>query len=329
MTVSVSEKLRRFYDQFSGNDQVLVVINADPDAIASAMAISRLLWRKVANVTISHVNPINRPDNLAMICLLRVSLVPFKEVEPERFNRVVIVDSQPNHHELMAQLNPNVIIDHHPDTGVKAPFLDIRSNYGATSSILTEYLRAAKIKPSVKLATGLFHAIKTDTNDFERQTVIEDIRAFHYLFRHANIHLARKIELADLRPDFLKYFKIALQTMRMRKGRVFVHLGPVINPDVCVIIADFFMRINSITWSIVSGTFDKRLIVIFRNDGIRRNAGNTAKESFGHLGSAGGHKSMARAEMLLSDLKDHIDHRDEKKLLQWMISQVEKKAGKK
>jgi nanoRNase/pAp phosphatase (c-di-AMP/oligoRNAs hydrolase) len=329
MTVSVSEKLRRFYDQFSGNDQVLVVINADPDAIASAMAISRLLWRKVANVTISHVNPINRPDNLAMICLLRVSLVPFKEVEPERFNRVVIVDSQPNHHELMAQLKPNVIIDHHPDTGVKAPFLDIRSNYGATSSILTEYLRAAKIKPSVKLATGLFHAIKTDTNDFERQTVIEDIRAFHYLFRHANIHLARKIELADLRPDFLKYFKIALQTMRMRKGRVFVHLGPVINPDVCVIIADFFMRINSITWSIVSGTFDKRLIVIFRNDGIRRNAGNTAKESFGHLGSAGGHKSMARAEMLLSDLKDHIDHRDEKKLLQWMISQVEKKAGKK
>jgi len=48
------EKLRRFYDQFSGNDRVLVVINADPDAIASAMAVSRLLWRKVANVTISH-----------------------------------------------------------------------------------------------------------------------------------------------------------------------------------------------------------------------------------------------------------------------------------
>jgi nanoRNase/pAp phosphatase (c-di-AMP/oligoRNAs hydrolase) len=329
MAVSASEKLRRFYDQFNGNDPVLVVINADPDAIASAMAVSRLLWRKVANVTISNVNPINRPDNLAMISLLGVSLVPFKEVETERYSRLVMVDSQPNHHELMMQLEPGVIIDHHPDTGVKAPFLDIRSNYGATSTILTEYLRAAKIKPSVKLATGLFHGIKTDTNDFKRQAVIEDIRAFQYLFRYANIHLARKIELADLRPDFLKYFKIALQTMRMRKGRIFIHLGPVVNPDVCVIIADFFMRINSITWSIVSGTFDKKLIVIFRNDGIRRNAGNTAKESFGHLGSAGGHKSMARAEMLLSDLKDHIDHRDEKKLLQWMMSQVEKKAGKK
>jgi hypothetical protein len=33
MTLSAPEKLRRFYDQFSGHDHVLVVINADPDAI--------------------------------------------------------------------------------------------------------------------------------------------------------------------------------------------------------------------------------------------------------------------------------------------------------
>ena len=66
MSQSASEKLRRFYGQFSGSDHVLIVINADPDAIASAMAVSRLLWRKVISVTISHINTINRPDNLAM-----------------------------------------------------------------------------------------------------------------------------------------------------------------------------------------------------------------------------------------------------------------------
>ena len=64
------EKLGRFYEQFAGSDQVLILINADPDAIASAMAVSRLLWRKVMSVTISHINTINRPDNLAMIRLL-------------------------------------------------------------------------------------------------------------------------------------------------------------------------------------------------------------------------------------------------------------------
>lgn len=329
MKASNSEKLRRFYDQFSRNDGVLVVINADPDAIASAMAVSRLLWRKVSSVTISNVNEINRPDNLAMLRLLGVALVPFAEVDLDHYNRIVIVDSQPDHNEHMTQLKPDVIIDHHPKTNSEASFSDIRSNYGATATILTEYIRAARIKPSVKLATGLFHAIKTDTNDFKRQTLIEDIRAFQYVFRYANIHLARKIEQADLRLDFLKYFKNALQSMRLRKGRVFVHLGAVVNPDICVIIADFFMRINSVTWSIVSGSCDKKLVVIFRNDGIRRNAGKVAKESFGQLGSAGGHKNMARAEVALSDIKELVDYRDVKRFMRWIIRRVEKRAGKK
>jgi nanoRNase/pAp phosphatase (c-di-AMP/oligoRNAs hydrolase) len=328
MKRSLPEKLRRFYDQFSGNDHVLVVINADPDAIASAMAVSRLLWRKVVNVTIAHINIINRPDNLTMIRLLGVTLVPFEQIQVDQFSRIVIVDSQPDHNEQMARLNPHVIIDHHPDSGCKAPFVDIRPQYGATATILTEYLQAAKIKPSAQLATGLYQGIKTDTNDFKGQTQIEDVRAFQYLFRHANIHLARKIEQADLRFDLLKYFKFALQNMRQRKGKVYVHLGSVVNPDVCVIIADFFMRINTVTWSIVSGIFDKKLIIIFRNDGIRKNAGKVAKEGFGKLGNAGGHKNMARAEIALSGLKEQvdIDVRDEKKLLSWIIGRTARRV---
>ena len=326
MNRTVPEKLRRFYDQFSGTDHVLIVINADPDAIASAMAISRLLWRKVVSVTISHINTINRPDNLAMIRLLGVTMVPFEKIATDKFSRIVIVDSQPDHNEQLAVLRPDVIIDHHPDSGAKAPYLDIRPNYGATSSILTEYLQTAKIKPSAKLATGLYHGIKTDTNDFKGQTQIEDVRAFQYLFRYANMHLAHKIEKADLRFDLLKYFKIALQNMRKRKNKVYAHLGNVVNPDVCVLVADFFMRINTVTWSIVSGICDKKLTIIFRNDGIRKNAGKVAKEGFGKLGNAGGHKNMARAEIALTDLKNHVDFRDDKKLQSWIIARTATRA---
>ena len=329
MSISAKEKMRRFHDQFSGNDHVLVVINADPDAIGSAMAIKRLLWRRVASVTISNVNTIDRPDNLAMVRLLSVQMTPFSELTPKKFSRFVIVDSQPNHNAAMMGLSLTAIIDHHPDTKPTAPFIDIRPNYGATATIMTEYLRAENIKPSAKLATGLWHGIKTDTSDFTGRTQIEDVRAFQYLFRHANIHLARKIEQADLRKDYLKYFRTALKSMRLRKGRAFVHLGPVTNPDVCVIIADFFMRIDEVAWSIVSGLCDKKLTIIFRNDGIRRNAGQVASESFGHIGSAGGHKNMARAEINTGELRNLVDYRDEDKLSAWIIRQVQKKAGKK
>lgn len=321
------EKLRRFYEQFSGTDQVLIVINADPDAIASAMAVKRLLWRKVAGITIAHVNVIQRPDNLNMIHLLGINLVHVSELQPERFTRFVIVDSQPSHHDSFQNFRFDVVIDHHPDTAPQAPFVDIRPRYGATASMMTEYLRAARIKPSGKLAAGLFHAIKTDTCDFERQTQIEDLTAFQFLFRHANIHLARRIEQTDLKMEFLKFFRKAIETRRFRKGRLFAHLGAVSNPDVCVLIADFFMRIETVHWTIVSGTFERKLILIVRNDGIRKNAGKVVKESFAALGSAGGHRTMARAEIPLGELGAMVDHKDRKKLLNWVINQIQKKAG--
>jgi nanoRNase/pAp phosphatase (c-di-AMP/oligoRNAs hydrolase) len=329
MTLSAAEKLRRFYDPFEGDNNVLILINADPDSIASAMAVKRLLWRKVSSVTISNINIIKRPDNIAMIRLLGVDLVPIKNIVKDSFNRFVTVDSQPNHNEIFTEYPPHIIIDHHPDTGASAPFVDIRPKYGATATIMTEYLRAAKIKPSSKLATGLFYAIKTDTDNFVRQTLIEDVRAFQFLYRHSNLHLINKIEQSELTVDFLKYFKIALDNKRVLKGHIFAHLGQVVNPDICVIIADFFLKISSVNWSIVSGLYSKKLVIVFRNDGLRKDAGKVAKQSFGQIGSAGGHKSMARAEIPFTDLKEVVDYKDDKKLLRWIINKIEKKAGKK
>jgi nanoRNase/pAp phosphatase (c-di-AMP/oligoRNAs hydrolase) len=324
----IPEKLRKFYDHFSGNDNVLILINADPDAIASAMAVKRLLWRKVAGITVSAINVIKRPDNLTMIRMLGVDLVHVDKIDEKLYSRFVIVDSQPCHNEAFRRFPIDVIIDHHPRTDDQASFMDIRPNYGATATILTEYLRAARIKPSVKLASALFYAIKTDTSNFERQTQIEDLKSFQFLFRYANPHLVRKIEQAELRPDFLKYFKLALERKRMRKGRVFIHLGPVVSPDICVLIADFFLRVNKITWSIVSGIHEKKLVIVLRNDGLRKNAGNVAKQSFSALGSAGGHKTMARAEIPIPDLVNHVDHQDDPKVLRWIIQRIEKRAGK-
>ncbi|MEE8542088.1 MAG: DHH family phosphoesterase [Desulfobacterales bacterium] len=325
MKFSAAERLRRFYGHFAGEDHVLIMIYADPDSIARDIALKRLLCSKVANVSIAKINTIKRPDNLAMIRLLGVKLVNAREVDPYQFNRLVMVDSQPGHHEDFEGLKPDVVIDHHPETDFEAPFKDVRPKYGATATIITEYLKAARIKPSVKLATGLFHAIKTDTQNFERQALIEDMQAFQFLFRHANLNLAWKIEHAELKAGFLKYFKIALKEMRLRKGWIFSHLGNVANPDICVILADFFMKVDAVTWSLVSGIYNKKLILIFRNDGLRKDAGNLAQKSFGYIGSAGGHKSMARAEISISDLKDRVDHKDNAKMLAWIIQNVQKK----
>jgi len=326
MATSALEKLRRLLGLFSYEDRLLVLINADPDAMAGAMALKRLLWRQVSSTTIAHVNTITRPDNLAMIRLLKLDMVPIKEINQGEFTHFAVIDSQPNHHENFQEINFDLIIDHHPETEVKAPFTDIRPNYGATSTIMTQYLRAAKIKPSAKLATALFYGIKSDTMNFARKALVEDVNAFQFLFRYINVHMAKRIEQAEMTLDFLKYYQIALENMRVRKQRIHVHLGPVLNPDVCVSLADFFMKIHDVAWSIISGTYQKRLIIIVRNDGIRKDAGKLLQEIFGEMGQAGGHKAMARAEIPLKELEGMVQSTDAQALSRWIIRKLDKRT---
>jgi nanoRNase/pAp phosphatase (c-di-AMP/oligoRNAs hydrolase) len=316
---SNTEKLKKLLAQFTKDDCVLIPINADPDSIGSAMAMKRLLWHKVISVTISNINVIKRPDNLAMIRLLGAKVIPFEKIDTNAFNNFVLVDSQPIHNPNFSNLKFSVIIDHHPLTNIDASFSDIRPQYGAASSIMTEYLKAAKIKPSMRLATALFYGIKTDTSDFERQALPEDMRAFQYLFRFINVTLARKIEFAEITIQFLKYYKIALENMVIRGNRAYVNLGLVVNPDVCVLIADFFMKVYGIDWTFIAGLYKENLIIIFRNNGIRKDAGKLAQRCFGDIGSAGGHKSVARAEIPLDRVKDVVDYKTPSKLLSWII----------
>jgi len=328
LTTNSADRMHELLDQFSGADHALILINADPDSIASAMALERLLWKRVTRINISNINTITRPDNMAMIQLFDVTLIHVSKIEPHLYNKIAILDSQPDHNESFKGLDYTVIIDHHEPGSYTAPFMDIRPHYGATSSIMTEYLKSAKIKPSERLATALFHGIKTDTANFERLATNADIRAFQFLFRHANIHLARRIEHVDLRIGFLDYFKRAIEEKVIDDTRTFIHLGNVENPDICVLIADFFMRVNTLTWSIVSGIYEDKLIIILRNDGLQKDAGKLASRQFGAIGSAGGHQSMARAEILLENVRKDTKNQEKESIRKWIFDKINGQLAK-
>jgi nanoRNase/pAp phosphatase (c-di-AMP/oligoRNAs hydrolase) len=318
------DRLQKLRQLFHHQDRLLILIDADPDSIASALALKRLLWRRVANCTISPIRPITRPQNQTMVRLLEIPLLPFQQVDRQEFNRFAIVDSQPGHNPIFADFSYDVIIDHHPLLpGSCAPFLDVRTGYGSNSTILTEYLRQAKIKPSMKLATALSYAIKTDTHNFERPAMEADIRAFHYLFRFTRHPLLQRIEIAELTLEMLHYFQLGLNRQQRRRERVYCFVGRVPNPDILVILAEFFLRVVEITWSFVGGVYENRLIVIFRNDGIRKNAGRLAAQAFGRLGSAGGHAASARAEVPLEHLPPLPPPEAPQAWEQFLIRQIE------
>ena len=299
-----AEKGRRLLEMVGPEDTLAIMINADPDAMASALALKRIFWRKAKKISIYHLNPIQRADNLAMIKLLNIDQEHLGHLEPALITKWAVVDSQPLHYSEFKDIPFDIVIDHHPCVGgLQADFVDVRENYGATATILTEYLKGLKITPSQKLATALYYGIKTDTDNFVRAAILEDISAFRYLYKFSNMNIIKKIESSEITRKTLASYKLALDNLAFVKDKAFVHLGEVENPDILVIIADFFTRLAEVAWSIVSGTHEDKLIVIFRNADLRGHAGKTAQRLFERWGaSAGGHKNAARAEMPLENL---------------------------
>jgi hypothetical protein len=95
---------------------------------------------------------------------------------------------------------------------------------------------------------------------------------------------------------------MAMENLTFFKDTAYIHMGRVKDPDILVVMADFFLKMAEATWCIVSGIYGQKLIIILRNAGFRLDAGKTAEKLFGRWGSAGGHKSTARAEIPIHKL---------------------------
>jgi nanoRNase/pAp phosphatase (c-di-AMP/oligoRNAs hydrolase) len=301
------KRYQQLIDCVSTDDVLGIMIVADPDAMASALVLKRIFWRKVKDVRICRVNAIKRTDNLAMVRLLDIPVPYINRVSTSGITKWAMVDSQPHHHPRFAKFDFDIIIDHHPpDPELEALYLDIREDYGATASMMCEYLRAGSIKPSARMATALFYGIKTDTDNFARASTANDIKAFKYLYPFVNLNIIKKIESSEINKGNLPDFRKAFENLEFIGNKVYIDMGKIDDPDALVIIADFFLKMAEATWCFVSGNYGQKIIIIIRNAGFRRHAGKLAEQLFGELGSAGGHKGAARVEIPVAEIKEKI-----------------------
>jgi nanoRNase/pAp phosphatase (c-di-AMP/oligoRNAs hydrolase) len=304
----LGSKLDQLLDLLQKSQRWLVLINADPDAMASALALKRILAGRVDEVGIAHVNEVSRPDNLAMIRLLRIPTKRYTPLLRAQYDKFALVDSQPHHHPDFRDVPFSIVVDHHPrvdGSPVRADFVDIIAEYGSNSTIFTEYLYNLNIRPGKLLATALLYGIKTDTQSFERDFHDMDMRAFRYLAKFYSRAILHKIIRSEFKLEWLAYFAQAFRKIKIFGNTIYIFMGKVESSDILVILADFFLRVHGLSSTIISGIFDDKLVVIFRGDGLRQDMGKYAQRLFREYGSAGGHRTMARAEIPLSNLCDH------------------------
>jgi nanoRNase/pAp phosphatase (c-di-AMP/oligoRNAs hydrolase) len=110
-----------------------------------------------------------------------------------------------------------------------------------------------------------------------------------------------KLPLRDL-----DAFGYALRARTIVSGTFFTHLGMVEREDVLSQFAEFCLQVEEIERSVVSGIFKGNLVISVRTEGHSKSAGELVRHVFGHLGSAGGHRCMAKAVIPLARLEQEF-----------------------
>src|SRR5499426_1796404 len=299
-------RVQQYQRYFSDGERVLIMLHnePDPDAMASGLALRNVLRRTKTTAIIGAIQGVTRPENVRMVNLLDIHVEPITIASLKEYDRLAMVDVQPHYFgDLIERVD--LVIDHHPEQpGYTAVFKDIRPDYGSTSTILTEHLRAVDVNISERTATAMLYAIKSDTLFFNRQTNRVGLEAFSYLYPLADAAMIRKMEGAEITLERLDYVLRAYKDGTLSDQVFCAFLGALPREDFITYVADFFLQLEDVKWTIIAGIVNDSLVVSVRNLGYSRNAGEFVRKYFADIGSAGGHRSMAKAVVPLRAFRD-------------------------
>jgi nanoRNase/pAp phosphatase (c-di-AMP/oligoRNAs hydrolase) len=303
------QQYQRFLSD-AGRVLILLHNDPDPDAMASGLALRNILRRTKQTAVIAALHGVTRPENQRMMNLLDIHVEIIKPAQLAEFDRIAMVDVQPHYFAGVID-RVDLVIDHHPEqSGYTAVYKDIRADYGSTSTILTEHLRAVDANISERTATAMLYAIKSDTLFFNRQANRVDIEAFSYLYPLADAALIKKMEGAEITMDRLEYVLKAKQHGQMQEQVFCAFLGTSPREDFIPYVADFYLQLEDVKWTIVFGIVNDSLVMSVRNLGYSRNAGEFVRKHFADIGSAGGHRAMAKAVVPLAAFREKFGNLD-------------------
>lgn len=313
------ERLRRI----AGKGPVLILThdNPDPDALASGKALSILLreaWDVPSRLLYSGL--VARAENRVMLNRLTPEW-EFSETLPDlkQYSAIAQVDTQPGagNNRLHTVQPAHIVIDHHHPirrTIDMLPYADVRTDIGATVTMLYQYLDAAQLQPDSILATAMFYGLKTDTRGLSRGASPADEVAFVNLLHRLDQHELSKVELASLSREYFRAFSRGLQATRVYGQAIISRLGIIEQPDFAAEIADILIRLHGIQAALCLGQHGETLHISLRTEPLGQDAGLIIQRVIVPPGQAGGHGTMAGGQVPLAgqeieQLLTSVEHR--------------------
>lgn len=284
---------------------ILVHTNPDPDALASALGLRHLLRREgYKRVRIFYDGLIGRAENQAMVRVLKIPLHRTSNISSVKNRQFVLVDCQPDSGNVVLPdgASPAVVIDHHPrNKGASAiPYVDIRPEYGACSTIVGEYILDRKISVPVHIASALVYGISSETRFLGREGSAADKKVYKEFLASASFGLLSQIQFPKISKDFVINLSDALRNIVYYKNFIGVLMDFLPYPDFVAEMADFGLRIKNMTWSMCLGVYQEILYVSLRTSNLNANASQIIKRAIGGKGASGGHNMIAGAQIDLA-----------------------------
>lgn len=288
--------------------------NPDPDAIASGVALVRLAEAAGCEAELCYYGEITHQENRAFVNVLDLDL---RNLDPDEeldtFDGIALVDhSRPGVNDQLPEDIPiDIVIDHHPPRSpIDAKFVDLRSNVGATSTLLVDYLDRFNYSFEENIATALLFGIHVDTKGFSREISEADFHAGARLVEAANFGMLERIESPSINSQTFETIARAISYRRVEGDVLISCVGELAERDALAQAADRLLTLEGISIVLVSGIRDGQIFISARARGTEVDVGEALRDGFGQIGSAGGHVDMAGAQIELGML-EAVEDRDE------------------
>jgi nanoRNase/pAp phosphatase (c-di-AMP/oligoRNAs hydrolase) len=328
--MTIQEKFAEMETALKGCRKLLIIAhdNPDPDSLSCAATLRYILAKKFKIPSkIAYGGIIGRAENRTMVQLLKLPVYPIGDIDLGKYKHFALLDTQPGtgNNSLPHSLKATIVIDHHPlRPTTKADFLDIRDEYGATATILTEYLAASGLEIPTALATALYYGLISETQNMGREAKDVDREAGHLLFQYTNKKILSKIEHPKLSRNYFLNLSQALSRAYTYRNIIVSKLGMIQNPDHVPFIADMLLQLERISWSLVLGRFGDRILLSVRTMQTRANAGHLAQKLVAPLGKAGGHGMIAGGKIMCSELSEEQIEQVQDEVIQKFIKFITK-----
>jgi len=309
VTGDAAERVYRLLNVLRGIDGRLAVVmhdNPDPDAIASALALAHIAETVGVDADPCYFGEISHQENRALVNLLELDLRNVESAdELAEYAGVALVDhSRPGVNDgLDPDTEVDVVIDHHPPRApVEARFFDLRSDVGATSTLLAKHLERLGLTPSREVATALLYGIRIDTRDFTREAVDSDFEAAAFLLPHVDESVLERVEEPSMSADVLSTLAASIRNREVRGEVLTSGVGRIHDRDALAQAADKLLDMEGIGIAVVHGFMEETVYVSARARGTDVDLGEVLRDALGPIGSAGGHADMAGAQIPLGIL---------------------------